>query len=197
MIPEDRLSTETVQGEFIFPSGLYATRTQDYELGGVALQDPSQGLQVQAWFCYLEDESIYIRPVESTSPTLLMTRAGVVELSVAFDQNMRWNLALLLDTGELEFHWYDTVVNEYVTSVYPNVVSVKATLDDKRPLQILQDTSDVILTYIRSNASLYYRQQRDRYETEYLLIEDCPVNYRISNFGMTTKQRLQWRFQVK
>lgn len=199
MIPEESLSTTPVDGDYLYPAGLYTTPTQDYELGGVAIQDTSEGLEVQGWFCYLDPDTdkIYLCPVDSVTPIEIAEQVGVIELSVAFDQSMRWVLALLLESGDLKFYWYDTVIADYTITTFTDIVSVKTTLDDKRPLQILRDNTDVILTYIKSDNNLYYRQQRDRYEIEYLLYEDCPPNNRISNFGMTSQNRLKWRFQLR
>lgn len=197
MMPENALSTEPVQGVFLYPDNVTPRkRIEDFELGGTAIQDPSNGLEVQPWFGYWSalDNRVYLRPnITGTPIDLGIVQANVVEMSFTFDQNMRWVLALLLADDSLKFYWYDTVISGYTISTYTDIYSAKLSLDDKRAKSIQLDTSDVILTYVKNDQSLYTRVQRDRYEIEYLMTIDVPNNYRIINFGMAKNNRLQWR----
>ena len=65
-------------------------------------------------------------------------------------------------------------------------VNPRVTLDDKRRGQT--SSSDVILAYLRAG-SLYYRQQRDRYLTEYLLTANPPCGG-LATLCMSTGGRL-------
>lgn len=194
MLPDHALSSEPVRGAYLPPTTLNKNLLEYYELGGIAIQDPSMGLQYQAWKCYYNSDSNQVRLLAGTTgvDTLLFTLAGIVEISFCFDQNMRWSVVYKLESGDVEFRWFDSSEGDYVITVYPDTyLSPKLTLDDKRPLQ--SGSSDMILTYIRSD-NLYMREQRDRFLVEYLLYEDLPAGAYIRNFGMNSVLRLQWRF---
>jgi len=67
MIPDQRLSTTLLGAPFLTPDDLVTSPTQDYELGGRALDDPSEGLQVQVWTCYVDGDDIMIKPADDTA----------------------------------------------------------------------------------------------------------------------------------
>ncbi len=51
MIPGNKLSSQSIVTEFLHPDELfdYCRQVVDYEIGGVALNDPSQGFFVRVW----------------------------------------------------------------------------------------------------------------------------------------------------
>ncbi len=127
--------------------------------------------------------------------TVLFERLGnVIEVSLAFDQNMNPFVAFVEGIEESNtawFWWFDTVVQQQIFTQLPdNTKTPRATLDDKRFLQ--SNSSDIILGYILNN-NLYMRRQRDRFGVVYLLYES--VNGLLSKLGMTDKNRLQFRLQ--
>ena len=167
----------------------------DYEMGGLAIQDPSKGLRYQLWKGWWDstDSTVYLEPEDTGVPIAIHTASNVIEFCFTFDQNMRWSTACRLSGNTVEHRWYDTAVEAYVTTTYPSIVSVRLALDDKRDMQVQSGVTDMILTYI-SGGQVKWRVQRDRFLTEYvhpsLAISD---SFRISHFGMNTKNRLQWR----
>lgn len=180
---------------FQFPDGLASnSELVDYELGGVALQDPSLGLQYQTWKAHWNsaDSTVYATPSTTGVPVALHTRSDVIELAFTFDQNMRWSTAVRLAGDIMEHRWYDSAIESYRVSTYTGVTSVRITLDDKRDIQIHSGVSDVILTYIKSGL-VKWRIQRDRFLTEYGHSTAFSENVRITQFGMNIKNRLQWR----
>lgn len=197
MLPDNVLSTEVVQGIYLFPDNIVGTPLEDYELGGVAIQDPSQGLQVQPWYGYWSalDNTAYLRANFTGSPIALFTESDVVEFSFTFDQSMRWVAATLSSTGVLKFRWFDASVPGYVMTTYSNVFSMKLCLDDKRRAQLAADKSDILLTYITTSQELYFRAQRERYLVAHLLSSTIQPNVSITNFGMCKNYRVQWRLQ--
>jgi hypothetical protein len=117
---------------------------------------------------------------------------GVTELSLAFDQNMRPFVAFT-QLGQAKFRWYDTVLGaNRITDLNVNDYSPRCTMDDKREMQTSLGSNDIILAYMRAG-SLYYRQQRDRYENEYLLMAN--VNAQFLRVGMNRGKRLQFYFE--
>lgn len=199
MIPDNSLSSRTIQSRFIFPDGIiFNGFHQDYEMGGIALQDPSQGLEYQPWYGYWEknDSTVYLRPNINGPAIPLFVEPDVFEFSFAFDQNMRYNTAVLKLDGVFQLRWYDTLAGDYSILNLMGVEGFKLTLDDKRAESINAGKSDIIITYIRSN-TLYFRAQRERYTIEHTLAEDLPNNLMIANFGMNEKYRLQWRLRYR
>lgn len=191
MIPGGRLSTTQ------FPAAFLGARASgdisfllDREDGGVALQDPSQGLLVKQWLGVCDGSTITIS-APGVSPTVVITDTDITEFAFTFDQNM--NVAVSYRAaGITKLNWFDIIANDQVTTVYgADYLSPRVSLDDKHPLA--SDTSDVIFAYIRGT-NLYYRQQRDRYDTEYLL---GPVEsgYTPHKIGMNVENRFQFELR--
>lgn len=191
MMPDDVLSTTVVSGNYLFPDNSSSSKTVDYELGGVALRDPSQGSMVKVWTAnlYIDGSdigSVYIGAAD-VPETLQFSGFGITEISLAFDQNMNPFIGFV-QSGAARFWWFDPTVNEQVFSdLPPGTGAPKATLDDKRPNE--QSVSDIIMAYTRSN-NLYFRMQRDRYEVEYLL--KTGVTGQVLKVGMNDRNRLQF-----
>ena len=188
--------TKFLLSPFQYPDNI-ATPSEliDYELGGIALQDPSKGLTYQVWKGYWQDtdSTVYLESEDIATPIALFTQANVIEFAFTFDQNMRWSTAIRLTGDTLEHRWYDTAAEAYVISTYSGVTSARLAVDDKRDTQVQFGASDMILTYVRSN-QVRWRIQRDRFLTEYsyptLVVSD---SNRITHFGMSKTNRLQWR----
>ena len=175
------------------------TELVDYEFGGLAIQDPSLGLQHQIWTGYWSvlDSTAYLVSELSPTPVAIFTQSDVIEFTFTFDQNMRWSAATRSADNTLTHRWYDSSINDYVVTTYPNISSVRLTHDDKREVQVQLGTSDMILTYI-SGGYVKWRIQRDRFLTEYThFATPIPAGMRISHFGMNSKNRLQWRIGVR
>jgi hypothetical protein len=186
MIPLQRLSSVPVPAEFLEPDDLETSSLVDYEFGGVALNDASQGLRVRTWRLRLVGNDIRIN-ADNVPEVTLFTRNGITELSLAFDQNMRPYVAFV-QNGQAILRWYDTLAQQQVfLDLDPATVTPRLCLDDKRPLQV--GGSDVILAYVL-NGNLYFRAQRDRFEVEYLLQAD--VGGKLIRIGMNQKYRLQF-----
>lgn len=187
MLPNDTYSSIPLPSLFLDPDDRVSTPLVDYELGGVALLDASQGLMVKVWRCWLEQYNVWLQG-EGDVPILLFQEIGLSEIALCFDQNMRWSVAYIQD-GILKLRWYDSFVSAYVTSIFDAARTPKMALDDKRAMQL--DTSDMILAYMRGSA-LYYRQQRDRFSVERVLRSDLYTTTRLKNIGMGKSLRLQF-----
>lgn len=198
MMPDNALSTETLRAPFQYPYNLAKRNLWDYDYGGIAMQDPSAGLQYQVWKCKWEstDSTVYIAPLASEDYEAVAVQSDVVEVAFTFDQNMRYQLALRLSDGTVKHHWYDPTISDYTVTVYTGIDSVAIKLDDKRNNATQGGFSDIILTYIKNN-NLYFRLQRDRYLIQYLLYSGIPADRCISQFGMNNIWRMQWRISPK
>lgn len=188
MLPENTYSTIPIGGLFLPPDDRVTSPVIDWERGGVALQDVTQGLDVQNWRCYLENQyGVYLQP-ENGEPILLFEDAGISELALCFDQQMRWSVAYI-QQDILTLRWYDSQVNQHVVSRFGPALNPKMALDDKRVFNLVN--SDMILAYIRGN-TLWYRQQRDRFTIERALRTGLFPNTKLKNIGMSSAFRLQF-----
>lgn len=190
MMPDNLPSTTPIVGDYLPPDSRPFQSNVDYELGGVAIQDPSQGLMYQVWKAAMVGPNITLTAETTLATTVLRSAPGATYLSLAFDRNMRPSVAYVI--GESVFlYWYDTVTNTYVTTSIPNARTPRLTHDDKRPEA--SSWSDVVLFYVRDNR-IYVRNQRDRYLVEY---DFAPIEAGASllRVGMTNKLRLQVEYR--
>lgn len=189
MLPENEASSIAVPGEYMPGDGFSVNPLADYELGGVGLNDASQGLQVRLWrLDYVDNLNVVVQPDVGGSPTTLFSVSGISELALAFDQNMRPFVAYKLGTS-IFLRWYDTTVPGFVTTNFGVAKYPRLSLDDKRASQI--GNSDVIFAYIRDNG-LYYRQQRDRFTIERLLRDGLDPTLKLRAIGMSRNLRMQF-----
>lgn len=189
MLPGNVVSTTAIIGRIQHPDGLVINDLTDYEYGGIALNDATQGLLVKPWVCRYE-ESAVVLDSDGTAPEVVYERAGITALSLAFDQNMRPILAYEAD-GQSWLWWWDSLTNARRTDSFGPVRCPRVTLDDKRPSATEFGTSDVIFAYIRED-KLCYRQQRDRFGIERVLRYGVSRLSRLHNMGLTDKMRFQF-----
>lgn len=188
-LPDGEISSKKMPSSFLNEEGDYGTDLNiDYELGGIALKDPSQGLMVQVWKCVVEDFFNLVIYNELNTKYLLFKKPyAITNISFTFDQNMN-PFAAFKQLNEWHCYWYNSVTaQQEFFQMEAGITNVKATLDDKRTPNF--SNSDIILSYTKNN-NLYYRLQRDRYEQEYLVANNCG-DY-LYNIGMTKNNRLQW-----
>lgn len=186
MIPENRLSTTLLPAAYVEQTARPHLLI-DYEMGGIALQDPSQGLRFKLWTVrYNQSTGDVLLSAPAVPESVAFNRPNVTELSLSFDQNMNPFIAFV-QAGAARFWWYDPIVSGQVfeESLIASGITPRCTLDDKRPTQT--GNSDIILAYVRAG-SLYFRQQRDRYTVEYLLQAGVVG---LKTIGMNAKYRLQ------
>lgn len=191
MIPSNQLSSVLMQDTWLTPDGAVASPILDYEMGGVALNNPVEGLRWQIWALRLEinedtDVGSFYISAPNHPESFLFSGVGITQGSLAFDQNMNV-FVCYLQGGAARYWWFDTVDATQKHSDLPvNSRAPKACIDDKRPLQ--NGSSDIIMCYTRDN-KLYFRAQRDRYTVEYLLKDG--VQGQVLKVGMNRRFRLQ------
>jgi len=189
-LPDNELSSSPVPGKFLSAgSAALLERTVDYEDGPIAEQDVSMGLAYQVWKAFVNEEGdIWVQPSEGVGRTLISASGEITDVSIAFNQNGDLHCAYVED-GVARLYWYDSSVNSFVTTdLEAGVRTPKITMDEKRPSQ--QNSSDIILSYIKADNGLYYRQQRDRFQIERPLHPGPFVMIR--QMYMNTGWRLQW-----
>lgn len=192
MIPEQRKATP-VGGSLLQPDGRNGVPlTEDYEIGGLALSDPSAGFRVQSWKAEVRNAGteIWIGPEgDMDSAVKVREDVGITEVTFSFDQLMREVVAYVA-AGQAKIWYFDSVASQF-QALNINGVSPFATLDDKRRIGGFLGENDVLIFYL-NNGNLYYRAQRDRYQTEYMFLENVPgPAERILKCGMDTQYRMQ------
>lgn len=183
MIPESALATGSLPPASYLQPLVPPSSTVAYDLGPVALNDPTGGLDAKLWTASVVGDDILIE-AEDHAPSVLITAAGTTHISLTFDQNGAPFLAFI-QGGVAKFWWYDTLANAYaITELPAGSVTPFASLDERRRPNLAN--GDIILAYIL-DGDLVYRQQRDRYTVEYLLREN--VDGVLTKIGMTDALR--------
>lgn len=190
-LPTNALPYQTPVDAWLSPDAAgRPSLTEDYEEGGIAIQDPTQGLQVQDWYFHLVGNVVSASPDPYATETNLITVAGITELSGSFDQNMNVTIAYVV-AGQAYLYWYETATETQITTTLAaDVRSPFVTLDDKRAPATTITSNDTLLFYIRGT-SLYYRQQRDSYSIERELYTSVEADQVILRAGMASGLRLQ------
>lgn len=188
MIPDlPNISDPVLMADFLRPYNRHKTNLTDYARGGVALLDASKGLDVKDWFCEANDNGVFLSASGSQMLKIETLPGKITWISLAFDQNMHYNLAYSLLGAGAFFYWYDAERQSYVTDSLGNIKTPIARMDDVRRYAI--GSNDIVLSYIRGT-SLCVRIQRDRYKQEYVLASNAGNS--ILQCGMNKVMRFQW-----
>ena len=190
MIPELRLSSRPVVAPFLLPDDFPRSRRQDFELGGVAIGDPTQGLQVRPWEFYMVGDAVRVRPYPNGPATTLLSEPGIEQISGTFDQNMQPAVAYVANSVT-KLRWFDSAAGQRVTTVFAGARSPALTLDDKRA--VLRNSSDMLLFYLSASGELRMRAQRDRFGVEYAISGAPQGTSSIDAVGMARNGRLRFR----
>lgn len=189
-IPYHGISAAPVVAAYLAPDDIDTGTLTSLELGGVALNDASQGRQVKTWRAWIEGgTTIKVAPLPGLTPeTTLVVGVNITTVSLAFDSNMQPAVAYL-ENGTLKLRWYDVTVSGFVITSFPGCTFGRVSSDDKREAQ--EGASDVIFAYVRAG-NVYWREQRDRYLVE-RLVGAAPAGFRFVQLGMNAQGRLQFR----
>lgn len=195
-IPQNVIDAEAPFGILLEPDRTDGSRLESFELGGIALNDASQGRLVHVWRAWLDvgdplvgnDQSIKLAPISGSPVTTLVSGLGAVtDLSVAFDSNMQPVLAYVED-GLCKLRYFSLLANAFVIDPFPGCITPKCSTDDKRETQ--EGASDVLFSYVRAG-NVYWRTQRDNYAIE-RLVGPVPNGFGLRRIGMNRGFRFQW-----
>lgn len=191
MIPDHKITSTPAASEYFYDKP--NTKLIDRTLGGIAIQDISEGLNYQVWEIYYESPFIKIKGLTTGVVIILEEVQRVIELSLAFDLNM--NIAYTYVVGDKSYlRYYNTTTQTLQTMELIHCKSPRLTYDDLRSMQ--NQVSDIVCAYINvSNNTLCYRLLRDRYTIEHTL-QEVPENARLIRIGMTEGLRLQFKMQL-
>lgn len=180
-------SSTPMPAPMLSPDSRVTSPGVDWERGGTALQNAAQGHDVKDWRCWVDGHRVMVQ-AGLDAPVALFAAGGISEVSLAFDQAMRYCVAYV-QNGVARLRWFDTLAGEHIITDLPGARCPRVTLDDKRGSQIA--SCDIVLAYLRGD-TLYCRQQRDRFETEYTVRAGLYPNAVLRNVGMNRQWRLQF-----
>lgn len=195
MIPNNALTPIYIPENFLYPDNLTNSANIDYELGGIALSDPSKGLQYQVWTAEIVGTGAgtgILVTSENGFSSVIFSSPNLTWIRLTFDQNMHPFLSFVDYLGAGYYWWDPTIPGLTTTYLDPNIQYASCSLDDKRPAPINNNLSDIILSYT-NNGNLYFRMERDRYKVEYTLRTGLNLmvpNPNVFNIGMGTANRL-------
>ena len=181
---------------YLPPDDIEITPLEDWELGGIALSDGTQGLQVQVWHLYVTGSAtttaVWVE-APSVPPVQLFALNNITWARLAFDQNMHPVISYV-DAYGPGFWWYDPVAQGTIFTSLPSTVTTSClTMDDPRALPPSLGPPDVVMCYVNLG-TLCYRLQRERYATEHIWYTNINLligNPSVNKIGMNNSLRLQ------
>lgn len=137
---------------------------------------------------------VYADPFSSviqTEPSILTLNAPrqVLELDACFDQRNRLWVAWR-DEEFTYLYWYDSAVNDFVTTEFPHSVAVILFMTDLNYTSTRFQQNYAVLMLQHSNM-LYYRTQEERF-TERWEVTEILGDELLDTAGMST----HWRIQI-
>ncbi len=171
-------------GVFLPPNNLPYNPLSQIMNGGIAINDASEGREYQLWETFYDSPNIKIKPVTG-SVEFTHNAPNAISVSGAFDQNMAAVVAWQEDTTSNIYYFG---ISGYTTLTVSDTTSCRIAVDDGR--EYYNASSDIFFAYTK-NDNLYYRLQRDNYNTEYLIGNCGPA--KIISLGLTDKNRLQFQ----
>lgn len=186
-LPEPLIISDQVTTPFLYPRSKSYGLTESWEMGGVALSDPSEEMTKYAWHGWMDKTNIYIKRADLATEHLLLTdeQDSITEIDITFDQNMRQCVAWV-SGGVAKLYWYNSAIENYDITSFSGIRNPRVSLDDKRRFNVAN--SDIIFAYLKGT-DLCYRLQRERYSTEYVLVSDIDPNAKLQKIGMGTQNR--------
>jgi hypothetical protein len=185
VIPGNALTATPMEAPFQYKMRDDGAPLIDYETGGVALNDGSQGMLVRVWKATLVGDDIMVG-ADGVTPVSVYSTPGITRLALAFDQNMQTFIAWEDASGAHCRFYNDGAFS--IIDLPAGSSNVCATGDENRI--VLRNTRDIILAYQRGS-SLYFRQQRERFAVEHSLSN--AVIGKLSAMGMNKQLRMQFR----
>jgi hypothetical protein len=189
MIKSDVFTSTTAPDSWLSPDSINTgSEINEKESGGIALSNPSLGIAGYTWSCQytaLTGSITLINETTAVSSTILNGIFNLATLSFAFDANMRPAIGYTLLDGTSYLYYYDSLTESYSTLTLPaGSYSLRLTHDDKRYEMVVLNVTDILVFYVRGS-TVYYRLQRERYQTEHQIATVTPGT-RLRKAGMTT-----------
>lgn len=154
-----------------------------YTLGPYLSGDFSRGPIDRPWKVYAVGNQVYQARLNDARtdfdpPTLLFNFAGPPpeEVDAAFDQAAHILVCMERPTGlggapEIWIYFFDPFASAYVLTNFGAGRTPRALLDDT----VDSNNADILVFYLKDDTGMCWRQQRDRYLTQYVVPDSVPV----------------------
>jgi len=187
-LPSNQITPEPVIGEFLRPNDTPYKPLFHSTMGGIKIGDASEGRSVKVWTAYYEKGSIIVKP-NAEPIAFTMAVKNVLSLAIAFDQAMTLVLCWTTYGGAL-LYYFDTITSKYITRTFQNIDSCRVAADNTT--DYYASKSDIIFSYT-IEGTLRYRQQRDRYDKEYIVAVTDKI---VTRTGPTKNNRFQFELKT-
>lgn len=190
MLPNNTISTIAHSARFKSPYDMPVSALSRSCRGGIAINDSSKGRDYQNWYVWYANGNVYYGP-EATPLVSVGSLAltGVLQLSMAFDNNMNPIICWLDSTGA-HIRYFSGTTSTYVVVDVLGATSCLVAVDDSR--NFYNANSDAIFAYTISSG-LWYRYQRQNYATP---IQASTSTARLIRMGMHSQNRFQFERTV-
>jgi len=189
-VPSNTFTDPPVPAAFLPPLDIPYEPLYMEATGGIALNDGSQGREVQFWsIAYNSGDTVSVQAANSGTPGLTLDIPGVLSLCLAFDSNMAVAISYMkADGGYL--YYFNGVHNAYETLHFADITSCRVAVD--KTTAFFEGQSDVIFGYTKNDSTVNYRIQRDRYTIEYP-VPGGSAGWELVRLGPNDDNRLQFQ----
>lgn len=198
MLPTSNQWSVSADETMLEPDNSVINYRVDKEKGGVDISDPSEKINGYSWESSYSSTTgdIKLRNVDTDTESVILNVPDISQINFAFDTNMRPFITWQKNDGTVQFYWYDSLIEDFTTTTLPNGTRTpRCCHDDKADFFTPLNVTDVLLFYIRPDNTLVYRQQRDRYGTEYT-IATVTEDARLFRVGMGTNRKIKIVFET-
>ena len=189
-VPLNTFTDPAVPSGFLPPLDIAYEPLYMQATGGVALNDGSQGREVQFWtIVYNSGDTISVQAANSGTAGYTLAIPGVLSLCLAFDSNMAVAISYMKADGAY-LYYFNGIHNAYETLHFAGVTSCRVAVD--KTTAFFSGQSDVIFGYTDASNEVRYRIQRDRYLTEYT-VPGGSAGWELVRLGPNEDNRLQFQ----
>lgn len=182
MIPYNTLVLTDKYTRLVEPESLKKTGLVDYEKGGVALGDSSEGLNKYDWTFKVVNKTQGVLSRDGFPETIVYEfSTKPIDVAFCFDQSMNIVIAWQDKDFNLYLRRYNSTTNSFQVLNLGIGKCPRLTLDEKRSEFI--SNSDVILGYIANN-TLLYRVQREGYLIIHTVEQNMLPSQRLARIGV-------------
>lgn len=177
--------------KFLTPKNRHHDMLTAYTDGGKVLADASQGITGYVWKAFYQNGKIFIQREDQDEVHEITTRAGVTQLDLTIDQNMRPFLVYVANGLPYYYH-FDATTSDYGEVALPAEIKFPRCELDTRTIEDIP-MSDIIIGYTRAG-NLCYRVQRERFTKENIITTDAKKTM-LWRIGLLKDGRFgyQWR----
>jgi hypothetical protein len=193
MIPNNAITPTPRVSTFKPPENQAYSATSHVCSGPINISDLSQGREYQYWTTFIDGGKVKMRKTNTSTVAFTYpttgTIANLITCSGAFDQN--GSAIVAFQTAQASNIWfYNSGPAAYQLLSVTGTTSCRIAVDDLRDFN--KAGSDIIFAYTDPTGKVYYRQQRENYNTPRFVGTASSSTAIIKKLGMNLQNRLQF-----